>query len=398
MKSLRRYRQLIQSLAAQPLTPAVVKRLRADVGVEIASELLTVAALQSKASSKFGDGVWMATNRALQQSTDRHVAAYKASLFGDRSVVDGCGGIGGDAIALSRRGGVVTIDTDPQITQMAADNLQEASATRAIAICTDALRYISASRSNIEPFGFHIDPDRRPGELRTAAPDRYSPSLDAIAQVLVNSPATIIKLAPAADVEPAISARCNRQWISFGGSVREQSLIAGECLGAADLRVNGRSAVRVHRDGTVERFIADEVERELNSKVKVSDLQRYIIDFDPAVRAAGLSVAFSQVHQLVCLGEPSGFFASDTLPMDRSLMQCFECCWTGPADIRQIRQQVKQHRLVIRSVKVRGTNHEPAKLQQQLSKSQIVGDQDATLLVGRSSSTGVYAAIGTHCK
>ncbi len=380
---------LIRSLADQPITPTVVLSLRRQVGESQARVLLELASLQHKAIQKFGTGVWLATVRSLQQSSTRVVADYKASLMGDRGVFDLCGGIGGDAMGFARRGPVVTIDRDPTMTRMAGENLLTSSAEDAVAVCADVVKYLPQQKLRSANFGLHIDPDRRPGGLRTSDPAAYEPTFAAVMSMVLVADASIVKLAPAAELSDDESVPCHRQWISYAGSVREQTVLYGDCISAAYVTTGTRSALRLLKDGRREVFQELTPHSSVES-ARAPSPRRYIIDFDPAVRAAGLSSAFAERHGLKSLGDPSGFFTTDNVPHDSLLMQCFECLWFGPADQKQIRKHVLGNRLQVQVVRVRGSDHDPAKLQRQLG---VCNGTAVSLLIGRNANQ-TYAVLG----
>jgi len=390
--SLHRHRDLIVEIDLCPITPSVVASVRKRVGHEAATTLLEIASVQSKAIKKFGPGVWMTTSRAIEQASDRVVADHKASWMPDRSIIDLCGGIGGDAMAFARRGRVITIDRDLRLTAMASENMRSVDAKHAAAICCDATGYLTPSIFAGQQFGVHIDPDRRPGNRRTTAPDAYEPSLDFVLSIMQKSAATIVKFAPAAELNPVYCKVMHRSWISFAGSVREQTLLAGECLEIANLRAGTRSAVKLFRDARPQSFVANAIESDFELTIATEPM-RYVIDIDPAVRAAGLSVTFAVQNGLQCLGEPSGFFTTDSLPIERSMMQCFEILWSGPIDLKQIRRHCTQASLLVRTVKVRGTDHDPVAVSKFLNAKQMVTSDEATLLLGRSGKK-IYAAVG----
>jgi hypothetical protein len=393
MPSLGKYRPLIAELAAKPITPSTVLALRKQVGDEWSRELLDIISIQAKARKKFGDGVWMATARSIEQASDQVVANYKASLMGDRVIIDLCGGIGGDAMAFAKRGGVITIDRDPRMTMMAAENLSSLGASNAAAVCANVTKYLSPEAVADHRVGFHIDPDRRPHDRRTSAPEAYEPSFAFVSYLIASSSACMVKLAPAAELDEASSANVHRQWISFAGSVREQTLSAGECIDRASLQPGHRSAVRLKRDGSRQTFATTGATEFKGVKSAGSPL-RFIVDLDPAVRASGLSVAFANAHNLHCLGEPSGFFTRDQPTDAESLMQCYEVLWAGPADMKQIRKQLKQQSIQLQSIKVRSTDHDPAALMRKLAVHPLDANLSATLLLSRTRD-GAYAVLAT---
>jgi len=420
--SLLRLVDTIDRAAARPLSPTAVQTLRRHYPPHVAALIVAVAAEQRRARDKFGPGVWLVSAKAIRQATDQVVATYKAGLLGSGPVLDLCGGIGGDAIALARRGMVVTIDCDPQITAMAAANLHldrerqaaekaslesSAGATpdQAIAICADVTRYPIPGHVAV-----HIDPDRRPDQRRTVRPADYLPPLGFVERLVSARVASIVKLAPAAELAQEadglkLTRRHHRQWISLDLSVREQALLCGEAIEAAGVTAGGRSAVRLLRNGAIQRFAIGPGE---SARLEHDDIRcdttdtppEFIFDFDPAVRGSGLSTALAEARGFAAIGAPTGFFGGSALPDDRSLLQCFQTLWSGPADRKQIKQELRKNDWNLQSVKVRGSDHDPAQLQRALQPDQrsiskghvSTGPTGVTLLIGRHAR-GVYAVL-----
>jgi hypothetical protein len=386
------HRELIASLATQSITPSVILSLRKRFGEAQGRQLIELASLQPKAVKKFGPGVWMATSRALEQSTDHVVASYKASMMADWDVLDLCGGIGGDAMGFAARGGVLTIDRDPIMTKMAAENLRTSRATRAVAICDDVQAYVDRLGSSANRCSVHVDPDRRPDERRTVDPASYSPSLERVNHWASSMRACLVKLAPAAELPDEIAGHYHRQWISHAGSVREQMLVSGDCLSTAGLRAGERSAVRLMSDGS--HCLFSSVNFDVTSDEAAHSPLEYLYDFDGSVRAAGLSMAFAQSHGLKPLSGPAGFFTSDDARGYSPLLQGFRVEWSGPADIKQVRKQLAVLGGSLRAIKVRGSDHDPQKLQKSLAVDSPSERIPMTLLIGRGPR-GVWASLAT---
>jgi hypothetical protein len=400
--------ELIGRLSSKPITANVAMSLRREHGQQAASLLMTIATNQTRATDKFGPGIWMANEKSIAQATDRVVADYKASLFGNATVFDLCSGIGGDAMELAKRGPVVAVDIDPQMVAMAMANLCTDSSRRGQsmqdteAICADATQLTIPPDAAI-----HIDPDRRPqGTSRVVQPSSYLPSIDAVDRLVGRRPSAVVKLAPAAqldqDAESASGRRLveenHRQWISLDGSVREQALLCGSCISAAEVQPGGRSAVRLWADGYRERFAVDacqastlpELDRSLES---VDDVPPYLIDLDPAVRAAGLSSSIAIARRWVSLGGPSGFFGCDTMPEDQSLAQVFETIWSGPADLKRIKRWIQSQEMWVESVKVRGTGQDPEVWVKALRGSISAKSAGHVVVIIGRHNRGTYAAI-----
>ncbi|WP_425573624.1 SAM-dependent methyltransferase, partial [Streptomyces globosus] len=110
---------------------AVATRLRRDHPAPLVSAALGQARLRQRAVAKFGaeDAFRMYfTPGGAEMATRASVAAYRAgrlAALGVRSVADLCCGIGGDALALARRGiRVLAVDRDPLTAAVARANAE----------------------------------------------------------------------------------------------------------------------------------------------------------------------------------------------------------------------------------------------------------------------------------
>ncbi|QEG38865.1 THUMP-like domain-containing protein [Roseimaritima ulvae] len=367
-----------------PLGPATVQRLRRDVGPEAARWLMEFLAVQRKAVDKFGVGVWMATERAVQQASDRATAGYKAARFPvAANIYDVCCGAGGDSLALRQYGAVVAVDSDPAMTTMVAANLaQRPSAYPAAALCVDAQQLTMSGTANY----LHIDPDRRPGEQRTIKPENYQPGLDVVQRLIESAQGAAVKWAPAAPLPPDWQGRCQREWISHRGSVRQQVAWFGELVSAAGTAA--RVATRVAADGTAQSFASEELRATVDA---TKDVGQWIVDLDGAVRAAGLSAAFGQANELLAVGDVSGFFTTDRFP-EHPLASGYRVLWSGPADLKQIKRAAVGLGVRLLEIKVRGTEHRPEQLRGRLADKKTRGGPPATLLLGHHGGGG-YAVI-----
>ncbi len=367
-----------------PLGPADLQRLRADVGEQTARWLMEFLAIQRKAVEKFGEGVWLGTDRAVQQASDRATAEYKARRFpAAASIYDVCCGAGGDSLALRRYGAVVAVDSDPAMTAMVAANLAQRPAFHpAAVVCTDAERLTLTGTANY----LHIDPDRRPGEQRTIQPEHYQPGLEVVQRLIDAAQGAAVKTAPAATLPPGWQGRCQQEWISQRGSVRQQIAWFGELMAAPGPAA--RVATRVTAEGLAQSYASEDWRRTVDSAAAVRE---WIVELDGAVRAAGLSAAFAGDHALEAVGEASGFFTADRLP-EHPLATGYRVLWSGPADLKQIKRAAVGLRRRLLEIKVRGSEHRPETLRGRLADKKTRQAPPATLLLGRCSA-GTYAVI-----
>ena len=373
---------------------STIKRLRDRIGEELFSISLTCARLQSKAISKLGKpeerengepGIWWVTDQSLQQATPWQVAKYKAGWLNGSQVADLCCGIGGDSLQVSGQSSISAVDVDPLIAAMARMNLTQGFARRQVQVfCQDVTKFSLPARADL-----HVDPDRRSRGRRSSNPREYEPSWDAVVAMVRSSPA-VIKLAPMAklptELLPQPHHRC---WISLQRTVREQSLLSGEMIDRHQLRPGGRSAVAISADASVRIFTTEE-----NLKPgSVSTPHSFLIDPDSAIRAAALTEPFAAHHGLHMLGGPSGFLTTDDSLLQSkaaSLMGIIApVVWWGACDLKKIRKELRDRNAYAVTAKVRGTDHDPAKILKPLRNT---GEQPLTLWIGRSDDR-VYAAL-----
>jgi SAM-dependent methyltransferase len=354
------------------------------------------AELRQRAIAKFGPGEWSVTRRSLQQATPWQVARLKASWFGDAMVYDLCCGIGGDAIELVRRGPVTAIDSDPELVELAKVNLSQISNTHEVIVrCADVTAMEIPIRTSI-----HIDPDRRssqaqPGnqahsgnQRRTVHPANYRPAWDDVCRIVSEAGAAVIKLAPAADFDPATMGDVHRCWISLQGTVREQSVLIGTAIDRAGLEPNERSAVCVRTDGTTAWFRSRSAEG--NDVQKVNQPLAVLVDPDAAIRAAGLTERFARDNDLRLLHHASGFLTGDQVtPHLNAIAVAGKVIWSGACDDRKLRREFRARDVFPETIKVRGTDHDPNVLTKRYRKC---GQTPVTLWIGRAGPR-VFAAI-----
>ena len=323
--------------------------------------LIDIASLQVKANRTFGapvqpEDAWWVTRQSLQQSTHHAVAALKATWLGAGLVVDLCCGLGSDLIAIARRGPALGVDIDSDVLAYAAANLKTAAVAaplHSIDVTTAAVMRLLDGSTLI-----HVDPDRRvDGKRHTLASDLV-PDWSRVTELLQSCRGGLVKLAPATAIPDDAVGNYHRTWIAAGGSVREQTVVAGDVLDHPWLRqhkmvVGGRSAISI-RDGEASVFSFDQ---HLDFAIDSADgIGQWIIDPDPAIRAAGLTEAF----------------AASTGSDDRKLRRWFRA-HNGYPDV----------------IKVRGGDMDPAALNRRMKSC---GQTPMGLWIGRQGKR-TYAAI-----
>ena len=402
--------------------PPSLRQLRGRVGDPLAALVSEAAELQWRARQKLASAthsdpqsLWWTTARSLAQATPARVADLKARLLSCERVWDLCCGIGGDSLALLRNasttnvGEVYSVDRDPVLMAMLKENVrlnQPVAETRWEAICDDVL-----SQDYQPNDGVHIDPDRRIDGKRTTRPQDYSPAWAEVCQIVDRVAAALIKLAPAAELPksetnglfdcPALP--LHRAWISLSGSVREQLLICGAALDQTSevvgqpLSPGQRSAIVLRADGDPAVFAAADWSL---PAPRASQVQRWMIDPDAAVRAAGLTVAFADAYQASTLGGPAGYLTSDQLTEadagrlnQNGLAICESVLWSGSSDDRRLRKKMRSLDVYPQRVKTRGVSQDPNQLEKRYREC---GTHPATLWIGKNGK-GQYAVL-SHCQ
>lgn len=384
-------RAALEQLSGHDVTQApTVEQLRGQLGADLADLVLTSARLQDKARRKLGPGWWWVTERSLQQATAWQVAKLKSGWFGDRSVHDLCCGIGGDACQLAQRGDVVAVDSDPLMVALAAANLaqQDPTSHDASVIHGDVCHTPVPPSSAI-----HLDPDRRSEGSRSTRSEYFQPSWSDVLRLTANRECAVVKLAPATQLDELPAATTHRCWISLQGSVREQSLLVGEAIERAGLSDRSKSAIALDASGAAVRFApnSEELDVEPGSR-SASKPQTLLVDPDAAIRAAGLCESFAARHALQWLGSPAGFLTcedADRIDQIAEMAVVGRVLWTGACDDRKLRRELRQRGFYPQTVKVRGTDHDPAKL---VKRYRVCGEQPITIWIGRAGQR-VYAAF-----
>lgn len=218
--------------------------------------------------------------RAFEQASGEAAAARKSCSGG--CVLDLTCGLGVDAFHLSRRfDRVVTVERDPVLARIAAENFRRLGAERIEVVTDDAVHFLSGCRERFD--WIYTDPDRRDAaERRQVRLEACSPDVLALQPLLKRiSDRLCLKNSPLFDVDEAfrLFPRSRVEVVSHGGECKEVVIYAddrGPQLTAAALGLGEMSA---HFDEPApalpEHFAAGEY--------------RYLVVPDVALRKARLS-------------------------------------------------------------------------------------------------------------
>jgi hypothetical protein len=387
--SLDDYRWLVSSEAGQLLarlqsTPfdlvRLASQLRASLGSARSHLVLQQLELRARGTEKFSlAGEMFFTRAGLEQSTDEVVARYKAQRFPHGApIADVCCGIGGDLMALAKRGPVLGVDADPAVALLAEANCR---------LIAGALVQVQADLAeNIEftdVAAWHIDPDRRATGRRTTRIEAYQPTVETLERLRAQRPACAIKLAPAAEPPAHWTAEAELEWISRRGQCRQ--LVAWF---DAVARWPGQHAATVIKGES-------DAPRTLHGSPAIvpplrSQLGRFVFEPDAAVLAANLTGALADEHALHRFESEIGYLTGDSA-IDDLALAAFEVLDLLPLDMKKLRRYLQHRQTGQLEVKKRGVTHDPDVVRRQLTGS-CRGEQPLTLLLTRLAGRTVAIA------
>ncbi len=379
--------ELLSAVAASPRSlTSQVAQLRRHCSPERTRLVLETVALRQRGRAKFAAADRMFfTSRGLEQATDEVVAEYKARRLAHLGrAFDLCCGIGGDLLALARRGDVVGFDSDPIMALVAAANAsilrdevgRAHDATRELAVSTKDVRQLDVT----ECAAWHIDPDRRPRGRRTTRVELHEPGPEAIEALLARNPHAAIKLAPAAEMPASWTERAELEWISrgrecrqlvawFGNLARNPAQHRATVLPASPLPP-GEGRVREPR--TIVGLPGD-------GPPPTAKIGRYLFEPDAAVLAAKLGGTLAAEHGLLAIAPGIAYWTGDQ-PLNDAAIACFEVCEVLPFRVQPLKALLTSRGVGQLEIKKRGVEHDPEQIRRQLSLS---GEASATLLITR---------------
>ncbi|WP_433546130.1 class I SAM-dependent methyltransferase [Streptomyces sp. CA-294286] len=371
---------------------ALATRLRRDHSPELVSAALSQARLRQRAVAKFGaqDARRMYfTPHGVEQSTRRSVAEYRAARFralGPARVLDLCGGIGGDALAMARAGlSVEAVDLDPTTCLAARANAE--------ALLPDpaALSVVTADVTTYDLTGaqsLFVDPARRSGARgRIFDPEAYSPplsfSVDAVRKVGLGA----IKIAPGIPHE-LVPDDFEAEWISDNGDVKEAVLWhaadapahgAGPAPAPASAsEISPAPVVAGARRATLLPSGVSLVGRGLPDPA-VRKVGRYLYEPDGAVIRAHLVAEVAEELDGGLIDETIAYITADEL-RPTPYATPYEITDELPFGVKKLKALLREREVGVLTVKKRGSAVEPEELRK---KMKLSGRNSATVFLTR---------------
>jgi hypothetical protein len=344
-----RYAALVQAAAAiDPTSAADLERLRRDWPHEAAWCAVELAIARRKAAGKLDDAETLVADvPGVEQATSSDVAAHKAKRFAEAGcgrVLDLCSGIGGDAIALSRVVDVVAVDSDPVRAWMARHNARGRCAAVVADVTTLSLRDAT----------FHIDPDRRPGGLRSFRIEDAVPGPTFLRRLVLRQlpgAGGAFKLPPGVPMDQLPEPEAGEvEIISRHGRLVQAVLWCG-------------TLVRHNRSAT--RFPGGETIHGTPGDPPLADLGRFIFTVDPAAERAELLGVLCERHNLAAVHPALGLLTGDRAINDPWLTR-FELVECMPYRTKKLSGWLHAHDAGIVEVKTRGGVVNPDTVQRDL--------------------------------
>lgn len=329
-------------------------RLRQHLSAEQTAAVRQQADLRKRGQRKFTAAERMFfTDIGLQQATDELIAAYKAARFpADAKLADLCCGIGGDLIALARRGPTTAIDASVEHLYFAEANVRANGAS-----LEQAVQGL-AEEAPLENFAaWHIDPDRRASEQRTVRLENFSPTLGKLEEMLARNPNAALKLAPASAIPPAWEALGQCEWITHHRECKQLVV----WLGSLCEEPGSRKATRIGGDGQINHFTGSPASRQ----VAASEVQRYLFDPDPSLVASGLLDSLAEQLSLARVASLSQYLTG-TQPIVHPFLQTFEVLGQEKLDPKRLKRSVSEAEWGVLELKQRGLELNLQTLRKQL--------------------------------
>jgi hypothetical protein len=369
-------RWLLAVAGQRPSLVAQARWLRKHLTAARAGLVLEQVELRRHAQDKFPRADCMFfTRKGLQQATDAWVAAYKGTRFPPgEPLADLCCGIGGDLVALARRGPAVGCEQDPVTALLAQSNLHAlgvADAGRPAPVrVEDAARFPVA-----EVAAWHIDPDRRPEGRRTTQLPWHQPDPGVLAQLLHDCGDAAVKLAPAAQLPDDWAAQAEAEWISRDRQCRQLVAWFGRLA-----RYPGRRCATIvgDRPGAGRDGLRTVVETAVPAAELASTPARYVLEPDPAVLAADLSAVLAAQYGLRALTRGGGYLTGDRAVRGDPALECFEVTDVLPFDLKRLKQRLVASDIGPLEIKKRGVATDPQELRRRLG---LRGSRPAVLLI-----------------
>lgn len=202
-----------------------LKSLRSSNSPAQLNRALEIVVARDKLSTQ---GEWtrrgLFTKQGAEQASHPSISAHHAARFqGCRNVLEVCGGLGFDTVALARVAhSVTTIEADSETAEMLSHNLAVQGISN-VTVMAGKAEDIIGSISLDEFDALFADPSRRTtGGDRISNPNHYAPPLSFLLSLPISGPRGI-KISPSVNLDP-MPGGWSREWLGIGEECLEQTL------------------------------------------------------------------------------------------------------------------------------------------------------------------------------
>jgi hypothetical protein len=346
---LRRVAELVQTLE----TWQVLERLRRETPAELCRAAVSLHEARQAAQGKFGAQAadMFFDSDALQMASASAVASHRAQRLGlGEPVADVACGIGGDCLALARRGPVVASDLDPARVWMTRRNAEVAGVAGQVVVAR-----ADAVAPPIRCQTLFADPARRSeAGRRVRRGSDYAPTLEQIMALRPGLTSLAVKVSPALDEAQMPSTVDEIEYVSWQGQCREAVLWFGPVASAR------RRATVIGGDSLLWNESSPPV-------VEVGPPGAFIYDPDPAVVRSHLVGLLAWQLEATLLCEQVAYLTSAT-ETATPFARCFRVLAQVPFGVRRLRQRLDAEGWKPREILRRRFPVEPAELTRELRR------------------------------
>ncbi|PYC78071.1 SAM-dependent methyltransferase [Streptomyces tateyamensis] len=346
---------------------AVATRLRRQYPAELVSAAIGQEQLRRRAEAKFGADArrMYFTPHGVEQATRRSVADWRAARFaelGTRRLADLCCGIGGDAIALARRGiAVLAVDRDPLTCAVARANAAALGLSELVEV-----RRADATELELDGFdAVFTDPARRTDRGRVFDPDAYSPPLSWAIEAGRRTRLGALKVAPGIAHE-AVPEDAEAEWVSDHGEVKEAVLWFG--TGAAEPH---RATLLPGPHSLAGGRLPDP---------PAGPVRRYLYEPDGAVIRAHMVAEVAEQVGGTLIDPMIAYVTSDAL-VPTPYARAYELTDVLPYQVKRLKALLRERAVGTVVIKKRGMSVTPEELRRQLKPS---GPNSLTVILSRT--------------
>jgi len=360
----------------------LVQRLRKSLSPGQAHLVVELVELRRRARDKFAAAERMFFTRVgLEQATDERIAAYKAGRFAEgQRVADLCCGIGGDLLALGKRGLAVGVDASEIVALIAGRNC-EANGSEMVSVQCEKAEAVALADFS----AWHVDPDRRPDGKRTTRIELHQPPLETLERMLKENPNAAIKLAPAAEIPLNWEERAECEWLGSRGECRQLVVWHGNLA----QNPGQRAATLIDARGGIRRVVGQAGTESEGSQL----IGRYLYEPHAAVLAAGLSGALSETYALKPIAPRVAYLTGDQA-IDDPAIDGFEVLEMLPFDLKRLIALLTERNVGRVEVKKRGVDVDPLSVQKTLQKKLPASADEIAVILLMPREKQVIAVLG----